>query len=339
MRKKIKYIILIASIIPVFSMGSRIPIDKIKEKFIRDHTIPYPEINPYSLEKENLGRRLFFDRKLSKTKKVFCGGCHVPIKAWEDYLSLSIGEGQERLKRSTPTIMNLAWSKHFFWDGRANSLEDQIEGPITNKLEMNLTFKELEKRLKEDPEYPALFETAFPKTGINKKTISYALATFIRGIVSYKAPFDLWIEGNENAISNNAKNGFLIFNTKARCVTCHSGWRFTDDKFYDIGLDSPDIGRGIIDNNFNYAFKTPTLREISKRSPYMHDSSIATLEDVIEYFNKGGHRKLMKPLKLTVLEKRDLVEFLKTLFSLKKENIPPLIHRELYLGRERSRHY
>jgi cytochrome c peroxidase len=204
---------------------------------------------------------------------------------------------------------------------------------------MNLTFKELEKRLKADPEYPALFEKAFPKAGINKKNISEALATFIRGIVSYKAPFDLWIEGNEKAISQNAKNGFLIFNTKAKCVRCHTGWRFTDDNFYDIGLNSPDIGRGIIDKNFNYAFKTPSLREISKRNPYMHDSSIATLEDVIEYFNKGGHRKLMRPLRLTVQEKKDLMEFLKTLFSLKKENIPPLIHRELYLSRERSKNY
>jgi cytochrome c peroxidase len=186
-----------------------------------------------------------------------------------------------------------------------------------------MPIEQLMVRLQSIAEYKPLFAAAFPNEAMSAKTLAKAIATFERTVVSERAPFDLWIEGNEKAISEEAKRGFALFNTKAQCSSCHEGWSFTNEGFQDIGLPSEDIGRGKFLPDvvkMQHAFKTPGLREIARRSPYMHDGSIATLEQVVDHYDAGGvdrpsRSDLMKPLGLTAQEKADLVAFLKTLTS------------------------
>jgi cytochrome c peroxidase len=170
---------------------------------------------------------------------------------------------------------------------------------------------------------------------MNEKTLAKAIATYERTVVSQRAPFDDWIDGNEQAISEEAKRGFALFNAKAQCASCHEGWNFTNDGFQDIGLPSDDIGRGKFMPGvvkMQYAFKTPGLREITRRSPYMHDGSLATLEQVVEHYDRGGvdrpsRSDLVKPLGLTAREKSDLVAFLKTLTSDLNPTAVPVLPR------------
>jgi cytochrome c peroxidase len=188
---------------------------------------------------------------------------------------------------------------------------------------MNMPIDKLMERLAGIPGYAPMFEAAFPKEGIKSEGVAKAIATFERTVVSARAPFDAWIEGGDKVISEEAKRGFALFNTKADCARCHSGWNFTDDSFHDIGLSSDDPGRGKFLPSIakmQYAFKTPGLREITRRGPYMHDGSMATLEAVVDHYDKGGIARpsrsdLIKPLGLTQQEKKDLVAFMQTLTS------------------------
>ena len=209
------------------------------------------------------------------------------------------------------------------WDGRLPTLEDQALGPIQSPAEMNMQIDQLMDRLASIPEYKPLFDAAFPNEGMKVATLARAIATYERTVVSERAPFDAWIDGDEKAISEDAKRGFMLFNGKAECSSCHEGWNFTNEGFQDIGLASDDVGRGkflpdVI--KMQHAFKTPGLREISRRSPYMHDGSMATLEEVVDHYDRGGvdrpsRSDLIKPLGLTSQEKSDLVAFLRTLNS------------------------
>jgi cytochrome c peroxidase len=198
---------------------------------------------------------------------------------------------------------------------------------------MNMPIDKLMDRLSTIAEYKPLFEAAFPNEGVKVKTLALAIATYERTVVSERAPFDAWIEGNEKAISEEAKRGFALFNGKAQCSACHEGWNFTNEGFQDIGLPSDDIGRGKFLPNvikMQHAFKTPSLREITRRGPYMHDGSLATLDAVVEHYDHGGvdrasRSDLMKPLGLTAQEKADIVAFLRTLTSdLSPTSVPVL---------------
>jgi cytochrome c peroxidase len=241
----------------------------------------------------------------------------------------------KRLGRRSPTIVNLAYGHIYMWDGRAESLEEQALQPIQGAAEMAMPLDQLLTQLKAIDEYRELFEAAFPGEGTTAKNVAKAIATFERTVISGRAPFDAWIEGNEKAISEDAKRGFKLFNGKAQCSVCHSGWNFTDDSFHDIGLASHDLGRGrfllgVV--KAQRAFKTPGLREITRRAPYMHDGSITTLEEVIEHYDKGGiarksRSELIKPLNLTDREKADLLAFLKTVTSDMKPTTFPTLPR------------
>src|SRR5262249_16495986 len=210
-----------------------------------------------------------------------------------------------------------------FWDGRADSLEAQAVGPIASPEEMNQDLGELVTKLSAIEGYRILFALAYPGEGITAATIAKALAVFERGVVSGVAPFDEWVAGREDAIPEAAKRGFLLFNTRGQCAKCHSGWAFTDFGFHDIGMDSADPGRGkqlpgIV--QMQHAFKTPTLRNVAQRAPYMHDGSLPTLAATMEFYAKGGTPRPsrsaeMRPLDLTEGEKSDLIEFMKTLTS------------------------
>ena len=309
--------------------------DALRAEYRRPNFIPFPKENPYTAEKAALGKKLYFDTRLSEANLLSCASCHSPGYGWGDGQPVGIGHQMKALKRRSPTIVNAAYGLVFMWDGRAGSLEEQALGPIQADVEMNLPLDQLLKRLKSVGEYKPLFEAAFPGKGIAPETIAHAIATYERTVVSGRAPFDAWIEGDEKAISDSAKRGFMLFNTKAECNKCHSGWKFTDDSFHDNGLKSDDIGRGKFLEGIPkamHAFKTPGLREITRRGPYMHNGSMATLEEVMEHYNHAGEEResrsdLIRPLKLSKQETADLVEFMKTLTSDFDPTTMPVIPR------------
>lgn len=295
----------------------------LKADYKRPELIPYPKKNPFSEAKYELGKQLFFDPRLSQSNVMSCATCHNPSFSWGDGLAKAVGHGHKKLGRRAPTILNAAWGSSFFWDGRARTLEEQALGPIESPDEMNLKIPALVERLKAVPQYVEAFDKAFPGEAISGDTIGKAIATFERGVVSDLAPFDYWIAGTENAISDSAKRGFQVFNDKGKCVICHNGWNFTNHSFADTGISKADIGRGKFDTNkyVKFAFKTPTLRNVAERGPYMHDGSIGSLREVVDTYNVGGKfrrtgsKLFLKPLNLTEQEKEDLVAFLGTLSS------------------------
>jgi cytochrome c peroxidase len=322
-------IVLIAVLVmPLVTGGDGIDasgsVTRYKADYLRPPVVPYPEENTHSPERELLGRTLFFDPRLSGSGSMSCASCHDPARAWGDGLPRAIGAGNKRLERRTPTILNLAWAPALFWDGRAESLEAQALGPIESAVEMNKNLDELVRELQSIAGYRSLFARAYSGETISAETIGKAIATFERTIVSGEAPFDRWIAGDDRAISPTAQRGFVLFNEKARCSTCHTGWRFSDDGFYDIGLQSTDLGRGRITPFIEltrFAFKTPTLRNITQRAPYFHDGSARTLDQLVDVYDRGGlvNRPSLsgeiKPLGLTAGEKHALVAFLETLTS------------------------
>lgn len=296
---------------------------KMKLQYQRPETVPFPKDNPFSQAKVDLGHKLFFDPRLSGTSTMSCASCHNPGLSWGDGLATGVGSAANKLGRRSPTILNLAWAESLMWDGRAGSLEEQATGPIEAKVEMNQSMPRLLTTLGDIPGYRAAFQVAFPGEPISAKTIAKAIATFERTVVSGQAPFDRWIEGDEKAIDDAAKRGFVTFNTKANCSACHSGWRFTDDSFHDIGLTDGDLGKGKLVPGVEpllHAFKTPGLRNIAGRAPYMHNGSVTTMATVVRHYSDGFvQRPSLSPevykLKLTENEIHDLVAFLKTLTS------------------------
>jgi len=289
-------------------------------KFQRPAEIPFPDNNPYSDAKARLGRMIFWDPLLSGSKTLSCATCHNPGLSWGD--GLAHAEGEKALALRAPTLLNVAWSPKLGWDGHFRNLEAVAFGPITTPGNMNLPEKVLFERLSAIPGYVNAFDDAFGEGDITKKKVELALATFERTIVSGQAPFDRWIKGDNAAIDASAKRGFDLFVGKAHCASCHSGWSFTDSSFHDIGTATGnDVGRGKLfptSVKLQYAFKTPTLRDVARRGPYMHDGSVASLEAVIDLYDRGGidrpsRSELIAPLGLSKGEKADLVAFLRTL--------------------------
>ncbi len=309
--------------------------DAMKAEYRRPVFIPFPKENPYTLAKAALGKKLYFDPRPSAMSAQSCASCHTPGFGWGDGLALGVGRGMTKLDRRSPTIINSAWGARFMWDGRAQNLEQQVLLPIQSAGEMNMPIEQLMERLASITEYRLLFASTFPERGMNPTTLAEAIATYERTVVSERSPFDAWIKGDEHAIPEAAKRGFAIFNSKGQCSLCHEGWNFTNDSFHDTGLRSTDSGRAALLPNIPkmmHAFKTPGLREIERRSPYMHDGSIATLEEVVEHYDGGGTDRpswsdLIGPLGLTPQDKSDLVAFLKTLTGNPGPTIIPVLPR------------
>ena len=292
----------------------------VKDQYIRP-AVPEPADNKLTSGKVELGKMLFFDPRLSGSNWISCGTCHNPVLGWSDGLPTAIGHGQKVLGRATPTILNAAYNKLQMWDGRFRTLEQQALGPMAAPGEMNQDLDNLVKELKAINGYVKLFKQNYPQDGITKESIAKAIASFERTVVATEAPFDLWIKGNENAINQAAKNGFKLFEGKAKCSRCHSGYNFADDGFHNVGIkDSVDQGRYAIKKVqiLKGAFKTPTLRDIAKSGPYMHNGAYKTLTQVVQHYNRGGDVKEnlspnIQPLNLTKKEIADLVAFLKSL--------------------------
>lgn len=285
----------------------------------------YPSDNAWSKDKEELGKMLYFDPRLSGSNWISCATCHNPGLGWSDGLPRTIGEGQKELGRHSPTIINSGYFEIQMWDGRKKSLEDQAKGPIAASVEMNQDYDELIRELKALPGYVIRFNKVFGKNALNIDNIAKAIATFERSVVSINAPYDKYWAGDKSAMSASAVNGMNLFFGKAKCGICHNGPVFTDSGFHNIGVKPAgplkvDLGRynESKDDFDKGAFKTPGLRDITKSAPYMHNGTEATLQDVIEFYDRGGDAKenvspFITPLELTGQEKKDLVEFLKAL--------------------------
>ncbi len=299
----------------------------------RPPTVPVSKANPSTPEKVSLGQMLFFDPRISGSGVISCATCHNPALGWSDALPKGLGHMGGRLGRHTPTIINVAYGEPYFWDGRAATLEDQAKGPLTSAAEMNMPAEAAVKRIQSIPGYVVAFERAFPGQSISLDTFAAAVASYERTVVSSSAPFDKWVAGETEAISAAAKRGFVLFNGKANCAVCHSGWRMTDDGFHDIGLLGTDRGRAAIAPGIvqlEHAFKTPTLRNINLRAPYMHDGSLPTLSAVIDHYDHGfEHRDSLDgqihTLGLTSDEKADLLAFLDTLTSVDAPTVVPVL--------------
>ena len=313
------------SAVPLALTASRAPDSSAQSRaagYRRPSVIPFPTNNPYSEAKAVLGESLFFDPLLSGSRSRSCATCHNPSLSWADGLPRAAGEKQVSMGLRSPTLIDVAFSEPLGWDGKFEDIESVAFGPISNPVNMNSNETEVIARLSAIPAYVAAFEAAFGERGVTRRKIELALATYERTIIAGESPFDEWIRGNETAIGEAAKRGFQLFNGKAHCSDCHSGPSFTDGSFQDIGtaIDN-DVGRGRLfptSEKLRYAFKTPTLRDVARRAPYMHDGAVATLRDVIELYNRGGidrpsRSPLIKPLQLTAIEKDELIAFLQTL--------------------------
>lgn len=310
---------------------------ELKRIFARPTFVPAPADNPATPAKIALGKRLFWDKQVSITGKIACVSCHDPKLAFTDGESTGRGVTGKPLVRHTPSLWNVAWSPLLMWDGRAESLEDQVRLPITHPDEMGASLEHAATGFLRDPTYVEAFAAAFPESpAISPTTIAKALAAYERALVSPPTRFDKWLAGDAQALSDSEVNGFKIFAGRGRCINCHTGFAFTDHGFYDIGLPSEDLGRGPIIKLpvADHAFKVPTLRELAWTAPYMHDGSVGTLDDVVRIYEMGGvervtrSRDLPKNLRLTDDERNDLVAFLMTLSS----DAPPEPSTEPWVG-------
>jgi cytochrome c peroxidase len=295
----------------------------LRGEFERPATVPQPENNPITAQKVTLGQMLFFDPRLSGSGMISCASCHNPGLGWSDGLPKGLGHLGTQLGRHTPTILDVAFGEPYFWDGRAASLEDQAKGPLTSAKEMNMSVEAAIPRLRSIPGYVDAFSQAYPGQPITLDTIAAAIASFERTVISKEAPFDRWVKGDERAISTEAVRGFALFTGKANCAACHMTWRMSDDGFHDVGLPDTDRGRAAIAPGIvqlERAFKTPTLRNINQRAPYMHDGSLPTLAAVIDHYSDAFEVRAsldanMHRLGLTKEEKAQLLAFLDTLTS------------------------
>lgn len=329
-KTELKKILLISSLFIIFGGLSHnlLKADAIKEP-LGLPPIPWPQHNPYSKDKAELGRLLYFDERLSSDGTVSCASCHYFSSAYADAEPVSFGINHRQGSRNSPTIINTAYANFLFWDGRATSLEEQCAGPLANTKEMtdintpHEAHKKCVEKISQIPGYLELFEKAFGDREISIEKITQAIATTERTVLSGNSPYDRYIQGDTSALSKKAVLGLQVFNDVG-CAYCHSGFNFCEDGFQNIGIGmqhpNPDTGRYEITKQEKDwgAFKIPTLREIEHTAPYMHDGSLKTLEEVVDYYDKGGINNknlhpLIRPLHLSEEEKEALVCFLKSL--------------------------
>lgn len=310
-----------------------------------------PENNPMTRAKIELGRQLYFDERLSSDNTISCASCHDPLQGYGAETAFGIGVRGQQGGRNSPISYNRILSKKQFWDGRAGSLEEQAVGPVANPIEMGNTHASCVETLKGIPGYKKQFDAIFDD-GVTIDNVGMAIATFERAIVTGPAPSDAYEAVNkfekvfaddleyldeepelkaryaklkmavaDAPMSESAQRGMVLFAGKANCTACHAGANFTDEQYHNLGVgmaaDKPDLGRYAVskDKKDWGAFKTPTLRNIVMSPPYMHDGSQKTLEEVVDWYDKGGHKNpglsdKMKVLNLTDQEKADLVAYM-----------------------------
>jgi cytochrome c peroxidase len=284
---------------------------------------PVPRDNPLTEARVRLGRRLFFDPILSADGTVACASCHRPEHGFSGGPARARGLGGRLTARKAPTLFNRAYGTAFFWDGRESSLEAQALRPIEDPTEMGSRLGGVVRRLQADEDYRMRFTTAFPE-GVTAANLGKALASFERVLLRGDSRVDRFRRGEAAALTPQERHGLWLYESKARCWRCHSGPNFTDEGFHNTGVswgkDPPDLGRYRLTqrDGDRGRFKTPTLRGASLTAPYMHDGSMATLADVVEFYNRGGGANpcldpALTSLGLSADETRALVAFLEAL--------------------------
>ena len=289
-----------------------------------DAYLPVPEDNPLTPRKVELGRRLFNDKQLSRDEKIACSTCHDPKKHFTDEKPLAEGVFGRKGNRRVPAILNRAYGRAFFWDGRIPTLEEQVLQPILNEKEMDMKVEEVIERLRPDHGYREAFEAVFTRP-INEDDLARALASYVRTILTGDSRYDRYINGDSGALSKLERRGLDVFRGKGNCIDCHVGPNLSDERFRNTGIawkdgKLDDIGRfefSKIEKDRG-AFKTPTLRNVAERAPYMHNGSLASLEDVVDYYSRGANRnpylnREIHVLNLSDQEKHALVAFLHAL--------------------------
>jgi len=278
--------------------------------------MPVPENNPLTRQRIALGRRLFFDRRLSRDRTLSCASCHDPKRAFTDGRAVAVGVFDRKGTRSAPTLVNRGYGASHFWDGRAQTLEKQVLEPILSPKELHMTLEEVAARTRMAPE-----------------EVARALASYVRSIRSGDSPFDRYLHGDRNALTEQQRRGLNLFRGKANCSACHVGPNFTDEQFHNTGVAWRDgvlldAGRFAVTAKPEHrgAFKTPTLREVARTAPYMHDGSLATLDQVIDYYDRGGNPNPaldpeLRPLRLAPEEKQALAAFLRSLSGKIREGL------------------
>jgi cytochrome c peroxidase len=265
-----------------------------------DLYLPVPEDNPLTPEKIAIGRELFFDKRLSRDGSVSCASCHDPERAFSDSRAVAVGVLGREGRRNAPALINRGYGRLFFWDGRVATLEEQVLKPIQDANEMDMTLSEATARVGRPPD-----------------DISRALASFVRSILSADSPYDRFIDGDRTALMAEEQTGLRIFRGRGNCTACHVGPNFSDERLHNTGVawregKLTDIGAG------QGNFKTPTLREVAHTAPYMHDGSLATLEQVVDFYSDGGRVNPnldpeIRRLNLSPEERRALAAFLRSL--------------------------
>mgnify|MGYP001201552472 FL=1 len=280
-----------------------------------------PEDNKLNKERIHLGKKLFFDKILSRDSSISCASCHRPEYAFTDGLKKAVGIKNRSVTRNTPTLTNIVYNENFLRDGVNPSLEAQVLVPIHEKNEFDFHILLVAERLKKKPEYLDLFEKAYG--GIpTPKLITKAIASYERTLISGNSRYDQYVYQNKKyALSSSELKGLNLFN-ELYCVSCHSGFNFSNGEIVSNGLYEKyeDIGkmRVSLKEIDNGCFKVPTLRNIALTAPYMHDGSLQSLEEVIDHYMKGGndHRNkhsFIKPFILSKTDRNNLVSFLKSL--------------------------
>lgn len=311
--------------------------------------VMHPADNPTNPDKVQLGKMLFYDPRLSSSGQIACASCHDPQLGWGDGKRLAFGHDRKLGKRNAMTLWNVAFYKTLFWDGRANSLEDQAKFPIKDHLEMNESLSNMEAKVKSYKGYEPLFQKAFGKPDINKEQILKAIACFERTIVSPKSRFDLFVSGKKEAITDVELKGLHLYRTKAGCINCHNSPLFSDNQFHNDGQTlwgskNEDLGLyHVTGNKVDVGkFKTPSLREVTQTGPWFHHGNFPTLKDVIFFYNLGNpapiqnkyegtardsilpqNSPLLKKLNLTDGEIDALLAFLNTITTTPRRIQPP----------------
>ncbi len=284
-----------------------------------------------------LGKILFFDTRLSSSGKISCASCHQPELSWTDGKERSIGHEGAVTKRNSPTIQNSWFYEKLFWDGRAKDLADQAFAPINSETEMHTEMPDLVRRMRVNKEYPGLFKKAFGDEDINPDRLAEAIAIFEKTIVSRKSRFDEFLSGDKNVLSDSEIRGLHLFRTKARCMNCHHGPLFSDNQFHNNGFypgTNAQKDKGLYsvthkDEDMG-KFKTPSLRDVMKTGPWMHDGSLKNIRDIITIYTQGSASPrdgLIKQTSLRPKETEDLIAFLQAISSPPLEFTKPVIPR------------
>jgi cytochrome c peroxidase len=278
-----------------------------------------------------LGKVLFFDTRLSGSGKISCATCHQPELNWTDGKEKSIGHDGAINKRNAPTIQNTWFYNKLFWDGRSNSLADQAFAPINSETEMHNEMHEVMRTVSKIKGYRDLFQKAFGDDEVNPQRLTLAIAIFEKTIVSRKSRFDEFLAGDKKALSNEELRGLHLFRTKARCMNCHNGPLFSDNQFHNAGFSGVDAGFYKVSHKDEDIgkFKTPSLRDVMKTGPWMHDGTQKDMQLIIDKLNSAdntlNHSPLLKPPGLSAKEKRDLLAFLNAISSYPLEFTKPIL--------------